>query len=80
VNDRVACGTYGYGFLSLEGALERIAETGFRSVDIDGTRPHLGRSLGQNRGGSSARRDDVSGVERSDRRPPRSQRRVDALQ
>jgi sugar phosphate isomerase/epimerase len=41
VNDRVACSTYGYGFLSLEGALERIAENGFRSVDITGTRPHL---------------------------------------
>jgi sugar phosphate isomerase/epimerase len=41
VNDRVVCSTYGYGFLSLEGALERIAGIGFRSVDINGTRPHL---------------------------------------
>jgi sugar phosphate isomerase/epimerase len=41
VDRRVACSTYGYGFLSLEGALDRIAGNGFRSVDINGTRPHL---------------------------------------
>jgi sugar phosphate isomerase/epimerase len=41
VNHRVACSTYGYSFLSLEGALERIADNGFQTVDINGTRPHL---------------------------------------
>ena len=41
MNARVACSTYGYRFLSLEAALERIAGNGFRTVDIVGTRPHL---------------------------------------
>ncbi len=41
MNGRVACSTYGYRFLSLEAALERIAGNGFRTVDIIGTRPHL---------------------------------------
>jgi len=41
VNERVACSTYGYRFLSLEAALARIAGNGFQTVDIIGTRPHL---------------------------------------
>jgi sugar phosphate isomerase/epimerase len=41
MNDRIACSTYGFRFLSLEAALERIAANGFRTVDIVGTRPHL---------------------------------------
>jgi protein FrlC len=41
MNERIACSTYGFRFLSLEGALDRIAANGFRTVDIVGTRPHL---------------------------------------
>jgi fructoselysine 3-epimerase len=41
MNQRIACSTYGYRFLSLDAALERIAGNGFRTVDIIGTRPHL---------------------------------------
>jgi protein FrlC len=41
MNHRIACSTYGYRFLSLDAALERIAANGFRTVDIIGTRPHL---------------------------------------
>jgi sugar phosphate isomerase/epimerase len=41
MNERIACSTYGFRFLSLEGALERISANGFRTVDIVGTRPHL---------------------------------------
>lgn len=41
MNQRIACSTYGYRFLSLDAALERIAANGFRTVDILGTRPHL---------------------------------------
>jgi len=37
----ISCSTYGYRFLSLEGALDRIAKLGFKAVDIMATRPHL---------------------------------------
>jgi sugar phosphate isomerase/epimerase len=38
---RIACVTYGYRYLSLEGALRRIAANGFEAVEIVGTRPHM---------------------------------------
>jgi sugar phosphate isomerase/epimerase len=41
VERRIACVTYGYRYLSLEGALRRIAANGFQAVEIVGTRPHL---------------------------------------
>jgi sugar phosphate isomerase/epimerase len=41
MNSRIACSTYGYRFLSLEAALERIAANGFSTVDLIGSRPHL---------------------------------------
>jgi sugar phosphate isomerase/epimerase len=37
----VSCSTYGYRFLTLEGSLKRIAQLGFKAVDIMATRPHL---------------------------------------
>lgn len=37
----ISCSTYGHRFLSLEGALNRIAKLGFKAVDIMATRPHL---------------------------------------
>jgi sugar phosphate isomerase/epimerase len=40
VND-IACVTYGYRYLSLEGALRRIAANGFAAVELVGTRPHF---------------------------------------
>jgi D-psicose/D-tagatose/L-ribulose 3-epimerase len=41
VERRIACVTYGYRHLSLEGALRRIAANGFHAVEVVGTRPHL---------------------------------------
>ena len=38
---RIASVTYGYRYLSLEGALRRIAANGFEAVEIVGTRPHM---------------------------------------
>ncbi len=38
---RFASVTYGYRYLSLEGALRRIAANGFQAVEIVGTRPHM---------------------------------------
>jgi sugar phosphate isomerase/epimerase len=38
---RIACVTYGYRYLSLEGALRRIAANGFDAVELVGTRPHF---------------------------------------
>jgi sugar phosphate isomerase/epimerase len=38
---RFASLTYGYRYLSLEGALRRIAANGFQAVEIVGTRPHM---------------------------------------
>lgn len=38
---QISCSTYGHRFLSLEGALRRLAGLGFRTVDIMATRPHL---------------------------------------
>jgi sugar phosphate isomerase/epimerase len=38
---RIACVTYGYRHLSIEGALRRIAANGFTAVELVGTRPHF---------------------------------------
>jgi D-psicose/D-tagatose/L-ribulose 3-epimerase len=41
IERRIACVTYGYRYLSLEGALRRIAANGFAAVELVGTRPHF---------------------------------------
>jgi len=41
IERRIACVTYGYRYLSLEGALRRIAANGFDAVELVGTRPHF---------------------------------------
>jgi sugar phosphate isomerase/epimerase len=41
VVNEIACVTYGYRYLSLEGALRRIAANGFDAVELVGTRPHF---------------------------------------